>query len=48
MEHKPGEAWSVPLTSKKCVDDMRSLDDRNVEIAIVRLFWGGKAPLGLL
>lgn len=45
MKHRPGEAWAIPLTSKKCVDDLRSLDERKVEnVLFVWIFFGERAP----
>lgn len=45
MEYKPEEAWNVSLTSKKCVDGVRPLDNRKVESVLFdQVFSGERAP----
>lgn len=46
MEHGPGEAWSAPLASKACVDDVRALDGRKVGAVFFVQVFSGQSPRG--
>lgn len=41
MKYRSGEVWVIFFISKKCVDDLRFLDERKVEnVFFVWIFFG--------